>query len=228
MTLNPRGSEPLRLEYYAARLYASQDIQGSRKSFQDLSPTYQIALVGRKRLFPDQALVHRFQYYDPEHGVSLGGRTEIIMIELEKAADFAENPLGEMGPEEWWVLFFRYITDQKRRELMNKLMEYEEGIGMAGEVLLRLSRDEAERARLESEYKYRLDRQSDMVEARRRGKAEGLRRGERLLAAERQKNEARLRETARKLRDKGLSPGEIAGILGLDGVGGLSPEEPGH
>jgi hypothetical protein len=45
---------------------------------------------------------------------------------------------------------------------------------MAGEVLLSISRDETERARLESEYKYEVDRQSFIVEARREGEAEAL------------------------------------------------------
>ena len=44
---------------------------------------------------------------------------------------------------------------------------------MASEVLLSISRDEVERARLMSEYKYELDMQSRMVEAKRQGKKEG-------------------------------------------------------
>ena len=38
---------------------------------------------------------------------------------------------------------------------------------MAGQVLLNISRDEKERARLTSEYKYAVDLQSKVVEARR-------------------------------------------------------------
>ncbi|GMO58780.1 MAG: hypothetical protein Ta2G_18790 [Termitinemataceae bacterium] len=44
---------------------------------------------------------------------------------------------------------------------------------MASEVLISISRDEVERARLTSEYKYVVDHQSKMVQAERRGRAEG-------------------------------------------------------
>ena len=52
---------------------------------------------------------------------------------------------------------------------INEILEREEGIAMASEVLLSISRDEAERARLMSEYKYQLDMQSKLVHAKREG-----------------------------------------------------------
>jgi hypothetical protein len=44
---------------------------------------------------------------------------------------------------------------------------------MASEVLISISKDEIERARLMSEYKYELDLQSKMVYAKRQGLQEG-------------------------------------------------------
>ncbi|GMO36008.1 MAG: hypothetical protein Ta2F_11890 [Termitinemataceae bacterium] len=44
---------------------------------------------------------------------------------------------------------------------------------MASEVLISISRDEVERARLMSEYKYVVDHQSKMVQAKREGEAIG-------------------------------------------------------
>jgi hypothetical protein len=63
-----------------------------------------------------------------------------------------------------WVLrtsafFFRYLTDKGKREKINEVVAREEGIAMASEVLINISRDEVERARLMSEYKYELDLQ---------------------------------------------------------------------
>ena len=43
---------------------------------------------------------------------------------------------------------------------------------MAGQVLLTISKDEQERARLTSEYKHIVDQQSKVVDARRAGAAE--------------------------------------------------------
>ena len=45
---------------------------------------------------------------------------------------------------------------------------------MAGEVILGLSRDEAEYFRLMSEYKYEVDMQSARVSSERKGRAEGI------------------------------------------------------
>jgi predicted transposase/invertase (TIGR01784 family) len=81
-------------------------------------------------------------------------------------------------------------------------LKEEEGIAMAGEVLLEISRDEKQRAWLESEYKYAVDQQSDLVSARREGMASGERLG--------------LAKTARKLRAMGLSPEQIAEATGLN------------
>jgi len=44
---------------------------------------------------------------------------------------------------------------------------------MASEVLISISKDEVERARLMSEYKYQLDLQSKITYAKRQGKLEG-------------------------------------------------------
>ena len=48
---------------------------------------------------------------------------------------------------------------------------------MAGEVLITISKDEAERARLRSEEKYQLDTQSKMTYARQEGIQQGIRQG---------------------------------------------------
>jgi hypothetical protein len=52
-------------------------------------------------------------------------------------------------------------------------MEREEGIAMAREVLMTISKDEAERSRLMSEYKYQMDMQSKLVHAKRVGRQKG-------------------------------------------------------
>ena len=51
---------------------------------------------------------------------------------------------------------------------------------MASEVLLTISRDEVERARLMSEYKYQLDMQSKLVHAERQGYKDGVQMGEQI------------------------------------------------
>jgi len=78
-----------------------------------------------------------------------------------------------MGNAERWAVFFEYLTDPAMRAKINEIVGCEEGIKMAGGVLLNISRNEVERARLESEYKGKLDLQTKLVDAKREGRQEG-------------------------------------------------------
>jgi predicted transposase/invertase (TIGR01784 family) len=81
----------------------------------------------------------------------------------------------------------------------------EEGIAMASKVLMTISRDEVERARLISEEKYILDTRSKLVHAKRQGEARGMKKG---LA------EGKL-EIAHKMKAIGRPESEIAEVTGL-------------
>jgi predicted transposase/invertase (TIGR01784 family) len=89
---------------------------------------------------------------------------------------------------------------------------------MAGAELLTISRDEVERARLESEFRYELDRQCELADARQAGLADGRVEG-RQAGLKDGREEGRmegLRETARRLKAMGLSPDQIVQATGLD------------
>jgi predicted transposase/invertase (TIGR01784 family) len=167
MTINPETYEPVRIEYYSSKLFISQDIRGQFKTYNDLKNSYQIALLVNAPMFKDDLFVHNFKHYDEENGISLGGRSHIITIELSKLEQIARKPVSEMTALERWAIFFRYTPDKDKREMVNKIIECEEGIAMAGQVMMTISKDEIERARLTSEYKFEVDLQSKMVEAER-------------------------------------------------------------
>jgi predicted transposase/invertase (TIGR01784 family) len=173
MSLNPDAFEPIRLEFHAGKLFTGQDIRGTNKDYDDLKPAYQIAVLCKERFFPDETVFHTFEYYDPVHNISLNGRSRIITLELSKVDWVIEKPIEEMTAQEHWAVFFRYLTDKSKRRKINEIVEYEEGIAMASEVLMTISKDEAERAWLMSEYKYALDTQSKLVHAKREGIREG-------------------------------------------------------
>jgi len=172
MCLNPDDFEPVRLEYYAARLFGIQDIRGEGKTYSDLKPTYQIAILVNKTFFPDGDFFHRFEYYDPDRKVSLGGLTRIHTLELGKLDGVSKKAVGDMSDQELWAVFFRYLNAPDMREKINQIAKREEGIRMAGTVLLGISRNEAERLRLESEYKAEVDLQSKLGGAKREGRME--------------------------------------------------------
>lgn len=206
MTFNPNVHEPLRLEYYAARQFTGQDIRGADKSFTNLAETFQIAVIGNKRLFPDDVLVHTFQFHDPVHNTALRGKCRIITVELVKAERIIEKPAEQMCTDESWVIFFQYLTNRAKRAKINEIMEREGEIAMAGETLIHISKDEIEFARLTSELKYELDHKSMMVDARREGLAEGIIEGQ---------AEARL-EIAKNLKTAGVSAEIIFQTTGIN------------
>ena len=84
---------------------------------------------------------------------------------------------------------------------INEILNYEEGIAMASEVLVNISRDEIERARLLSEYKYIVDTQSKVVQAERNGRQQGRQQG--------------ILEVAGNLKNSGIPAPQIALWTGL-------------
>ena len=103
-----------------------------------------------------------------------------------------------MSAQEHWAIFFKYLTDKSKRTKINKIIALDEGIAMASEILKNISKDEIERARLMSEYKYQLDTQSKLVTVKRKGIEEGI-----------EKNQNYVLE----LIEQGLSSEEIKKIL---------------
>lgn len=177
MCFNPEPFEPVRMEFYAGKLFTGQDIRGEDKDYCDLKQAYQIAVLANKRFFPNEAFYHTFEYYDPVNGVSLNGKTRIITLELSKLGNVVEKSTEEMTTQEQWAIFFQYLTDKSKREKINKIAESEEGIAMASEVVMTISRDEEERARIMRDEKILLDYQCYMASAKKQGRKEGLEEG---------------------------------------------------
>ena len=169
MVLNPDPFEPVRLEFYAGKLFTSQDIRGIGKTYDYLKETYQITILAKEQFFHDNNFYHIFEFFDPVNKVSLNGKSRIVTLELSKLEDIIDKSVHDMNVREYWAVYFRYLTDKNKRRKINEILELEEGIAMASEVLLNISKDEIERARLLSELKYELDTQSKISYAEQRG-----------------------------------------------------------
>jgi predicted transposase/invertase (TIGR01784 family) len=172
MSLNPNRFELVRLEFYAGKLFTSQDIRGKDKTYKDLKQAYQITILAKERFFQDDIILHTFEYYDPAHGVSLNGRGWIITLELSKLDKVVEKPIRDMNTPERWGTFFQYLRDTKKRGIINEIIACEEGIAMASEVLITVTKEEREQAWLSSREKYELDTQSNLAYAKQEGKQE--------------------------------------------------------
>jgi predicted transposase/invertase (TIGR01784 family) len=177
MSLNPNPFEPVRLEFYAGKLFTGQVIRGKDKSYKDLKQAYQITILAKERFFQDDIILHTFEYYDPAHGVSLNGSSRIITLELSKLGKVVEKPIKDMDAPEHWGVFFRYLRDKSKRGIINEIIACEEGIAMASEVLMTVTKEEREQAWLSSREKYELDTQSNLTYAKQEGRQEGMREG---------------------------------------------------
>jgi len=172
MCLNPNPFESVKLEFYASKLFIGQDIRGKEKSFDNLKESYQIAILAKKRFFTDDVIFHTFEYYDPEHNISLNGKSRIITIELSKLDKIIEKPVKDMSPAEQWAVFFQYLTDKAKREKINQIIECQEGIAMASEALAAFTKDEIEYYHQISKEKYELDVQSKIAYERKQARQE--------------------------------------------------------
>ena len=114
-----------------------------------------------------------------------------------------------MSAQEYWGVYFQYLTDKGKRLKINEIVEQEEGIAMASEILLGISKDKAERERLMSEYKYELDTQSKLVHAKREGQKEGRIEGQK-------EGRKEMQQEIIDLLKSGKSPEEIIRDYGND------------
>jgi len=178
MSLNPKSFEHIRMEFHVARLFSAQDIKGIHRNYNNLKQTYQITILAKGNFFDDEEFLHNFEYYDPEHQVSLNGRTRIISLELSKLERIVEKPVGEMSKSEQWAVFFEYLTHKEKRSRINEIVALEEGIAMASSVLVKVSKDEEERARIQRQEKTEMDWASYMAEAKEEGLQKGIEKGQ--------------------------------------------------
>jgi len=208
MSFNPNASEPVRLEYHAAKLFVGQEIHGKGKDYSNLKESYQIAILAKEKFFPDDNFVHSFLFYDPDNHISLDGKTRIITVELEKTKPIVDKPIENMTNAEAWAVFFQYLTNEEKRDKIIEIIKKEEGIAMAVETLSNVTQDEIEYARMCNLIKSELDWRSGINEARESGLREGLEKG-------REEGHREKLVIARNLLAKGSSPEFVNEITGL-------------
>jgi predicted transposase/invertase (TIGR01784 family) len=71
------------------------------------------------------------------------------------------------------VLNFGHAQDTDYREIINRIIETKKEVRMASELLMEISKDEAERARIRSRKKFEMDQASNLITAEKRGRIEG-------------------------------------------------------
>jgi predicted transposase/invertase (TIGR01784 family) len=181
ITVNPKPAENIRMEYHVARLYISQDIKGKARSFNDLKPTYHLSIIGDHAVFKDKSWQHKFVYFDPIRNIALGGRTEILTVELTKLKEIVKKPAAEMSRQEKWAVYFGYYMESEKQGLLREIETLEEGIKMAEAVMKGFTQTELENLRQISIDMYELDWQEELYWAKQEGIAVGEKLGRQLI-----------------------------------------------
>jgi predicted transposase/invertase (TIGR01784 family) len=157
--------------YYLCDLHSSQSSKG--KSYDELAQSYQITFCGYT-VFPNRTgFINTFSLRHDIDNELLHDAIHIMYVELSKLSKLVEKPVDEMTGLEKWSIFLKYAEDPDYRGVVNKVLESREGLNVAGEVLMSISKDEKERAIFRSRRMYRSDLESNLITAERRGRTEG-------------------------------------------------------
>jgi len=97
------------------------------------------------------------------------------------------------------------LTDPEKRDKIIEIINQEEGIAMAVDTLINITKDEIEFAQMTTLIKSELDWRSGMADAENKGRSEGLIEG---------RNEANL-ENAKKMKADNMSVSQISKYTGL-------------
>jgi len=148
--------------YYLTDLHSSQPSKGMRR-YDHLARTYQITFCSYT-VFPNlPTYVNSFSMRHDVTGELLCDAIHATFIELSKLNDILKKPIGDMTALDKWAVFLQYASDPGYRETVNKVIESEEVLQMAGDLLMSISQDERERAIFRSRRKFQTDYQSDLA-----------------------------------------------------------------
>jgi predicted transposase/invertase (TIGR01784 family) len=159
--------------YYGMDLFTSQPSVGV--DYADLMQTYQITFCNYT-VFPDrQDFVHEVALRFPD-GEVFCDLFRIVVIEMSKLDYTLNKRVEDLTAIEMWGLFFGHAQDPRYRKIINNIIKTKEEVGMATELLLEVSQDAEERARIRSQKKFLTDETSNRItlqKIREKSKAEG-------------------------------------------------------
>lgn len=155
--------------YYLTDLHSSQPARGLQR-YDSLAKTYQITFCSYT-VFPNTTeYVNSFSLRHDITGEQLSDAISINFVELSKLKGVLAKDVSDMSILDKWSVFLQYAPDPRQRELVNRIIESEEVLTMASELLMSISQDERERAIFRSRRKFQTDMQSNLATARDQGR----------------------------------------------------------
>ena len=159
-----------RAQHIISKAYASQEISGV--DYGKLEKCYLICITNYGAIAWDKEYIKDYRFRDRQ-GKDLTADETIVFLDLSKIDDIVEKDIKQMTNVDMWAIFFKYANDNEKREILNKILEQKEGIKMAANILIQVSKDEEARAYYESELIWELDHNSRINYAKREGIDEG-------------------------------------------------------
>lgn len=158
--------------YYLTDLHSSQPAKGLRR-YDRLSRSYQITFCSYSVFSNTPDYVNSFSLRHDTTGELLSDAISLTFVELSKLDEVVKKPISDMTDLDKWSVFFQYASDLEHREIVNRVIESEEVLQVAGNLLMSISQNERERAIFRSRRKFQTDLQSDLATAEDNGERRG-------------------------------------------------------
>ena len=161
-----------RIVYYLCDLHSSQPAKGQLR-YDRLARTYQVTFCSYT-VFPQRkAYLNSFSIRHDMDNELMHDAVQAVVIELSKLDDVVIKPPKTMTDLEKFSVFFEYAANPAYRDTVNKVIESEEVLTVASNVLMSISQDEGERAIFRSRKKFQMDMASNFATAIDNAKDEG-------------------------------------------------------
>jgi predicted transposase/invertase (TIGR01784 family) len=156
--------------YFLCDLHSSQPAKGQLR-YDKLARSYQVTICSYP-VFPHrEKYVNSFSMRHDEDSELLHNAIQAVIVELSKLEEVVNKPVEAMTDLEKFAIFLEYADNPTYRDTVNKVIESEEVLTLASDLLMNISQDEKERAIFRSRKKFRMDHESDMATAEDRGRA---------------------------------------------------------
>ena len=155
------GNLRARSVYNLCDLHSSQSSKGV--PYDKLIRSYQVMFCGFT-VFQDRPdFINPFSMrHDIDNGL-LHNSVQALFVELSKLNEVLKKPVDEMTDMERFAVFLRYAENLEYRDVVNRVIESKEGLAVAGEVLMNISKDERERAIFRSRRIALADQESNRI-----------------------------------------------------------------
>ena len=155
--------------YYGCKMVSSLGLGG--RTYMEIPKVYQIIFTNFNLFGEKSRYLYDFSMRSEE--LQLTDKLQIIFIKMPLVKE-RDRDVETLSDIEKWVIFLRDSTDKNQRDLLNRIMDTNEGIREAGEILMAISEDEREWVRQETRLKAEYDYQSSILTAHKKGHKEGL------------------------------------------------------